>query len=69
MFDLKEHLRHDIPDAAEHAASIVKCLEYMASEAEEVGLSFPAHLIRTGARSVQDSIALVNIISGTSKVA
>ena len=58
MVNQYEHLNPDVSDAIRHAAKVVESLEYLALEAEQIGLTFSAHLIRTGACSVGDAIAL-----------
>ncbi len=68
MIDPKEHLCDDIPEVKNHAKNIASSLEYVAAELDQIGLSFSAHLVRTGALAVTEATALAEVMNGQNVV-
>ncbi len=68
MIDPKEHLCLEISEVKNHAKNIASCLEYVAAELEQIGLSFSAHLVRTAALSVTEATALAEVMNGQNVV-
>lgn len=64
MIDPKEHLCVDIPEVKNHAKNIASSLEYVAAELDQIGLSFSAHLVRTGALAVTEATNLAERMNG-----